>query len=76
MPPDVIPGQVDVLPAQWGEVFEQGRVDGLPAVLDRGWSDPVSAPQDGITVATDLHILLDRAHVPGPFVLVGHSSGA
>ena len=27
-------------------------------------------------MATDLHILLDRAHVPGPFVLVGHSSGA
>ena len=33
-------------------------------------------PQDGVAVATDLHILLDRAHVPGPFVLVGHSSGA
>ena len=29
-----------------------------------------------IAVATDLHILLDRGHVPGPFVLVGHSSGA
>ena len=32
--------------------------------------------QDGVAVATDLHILLDRAHVTGPFVLVGHSSGA
>jgi pimeloyl-ACP methyl ester carboxylesterase len=42
----------------------------------RGWSDSASAPQNGITVATDLHILLDRAHVPGPFVLVAHSSGA
>ena len=30
----------------------------------------------GMAVATDLHTLLDRAHVPGPFVLVGHSSGA
>jgi pimeloyl-ACP methyl ester carboxylesterase len=29
-----------------------------------------------VAVATDLHILLDRAHVLGPFVLVGHSSGA
>jgi len=27
-------------------------------------------------VATDLHILLDRARISGPFVLVGHSSGA
>jgi len=42
----------------------------------RGWSDPVALPQDGVAVATDLHLLLDRAHVPGPFVLVGHSSGA
>jgi pimeloyl-ACP methyl ester carboxylesterase len=42
----------------------------------RGWSEPVSVPQDGGAVATDLHMLMDRAHVPGPFVLVGHSSGA
>jgi len=42
----------------------------------RGWSDPTAAAQDGMAVATDLHILLDRGHVPGPFVLVGHSSGA
>ena len=42
----------------------------------RGWSDPSSVAQDGIAVATDLHNLLDRGHVPGPFVLVGHSSGA
>ena len=27
-------------------------------------------------MARDLHVLLERAHVQGPFVLVGHSSGA
>jgi pimeloyl-ACP methyl ester carboxylesterase len=42
----------------------------------RGWSDPSLVAQDGIAVATDLHNLLDRGHVPSPFVLVGHSSGA
>jgi pimeloyl-ACP methyl ester carboxylesterase len=42
----------------------------------RGWSDPVSVAQDGGAVAADLHMLLARANVPGPFVLVGHSSGA
>jgi pimeloyl-ACP methyl ester carboxylesterase len=42
----------------------------------RGGSDPASAAQDGVAVATDLHTLLDRAGVPAPFVLVGHSSGA
>jgi pimeloyl-ACP methyl ester carboxylesterase len=36
----------------------------------------VSVPQDGGAVAADLHTLLARANVSGPFVLVGHSSGA
>ena len=31
--------------------------------------------QDGIALATDLHTLLERAGVPGPYILVGHSSG-
>jgi pimeloyl-ACP methyl ester carboxylesterase len=47
-------------------------------VYDRagqGWSDPPPSPQDGIAIASDLHSLLDRAHIPGPYVLVGHSTG-
>jgi pimeloyl-ACP methyl ester carboxylesterase len=42
----------------------------------RGWSEPTSLPQDGFAVARDLHVLLERANVQAPFVLVGHSSGA
>lgn len=41
----------------------------------RGWSEPAASPPDGAQVATDLHTLLDRAHVPGPYVLAGHSFG-
>ncbi len=41
----------------------------------RGWSEPVDGPQDAVTRARDLHTLLDRAHVPGPYVLAGHSFG-
>lgn len=41
----------------------------------RGWSDPTDSPQDATQVATDLHTLLQRAHVPGPYVLAGHSFG-
>ena len=41
----------------------------------RGWSDPAGTPQDGIQIATDLHTLLQRGHVPGPYVLAGHSFG-
>jgi pimeloyl-ACP methyl ester carboxylesterase len=41
----------------------------------RGWSDVGDGPQDGVQIAADLHTLLDRAHVPGPYVLAGHSFG-
>lgn len=41
----------------------------------RGWSDAASSPPDGAQIATDLHTLLDRAHIPGPYVLAGHSFG-
>ena len=41
----------------------------------RGWSDAADGPQDGAQIAADLHTLLDRAHVPGPYVLAGHSFG-
>ena len=41
----------------------------------RGWSEPADTPQDGAQIATDLHTLLHRANVPGPYVLAGHSFG-
>ena len=41
----------------------------------RGWSDATDSPQDGTHIAADLHTLLDRAHIPGPYVLAGHSFG-
>ena len=41
----------------------------------RGWSEPANAAQDGAQIATDLHTLLQRGNVPGPYVLAGHSLG-
>jgi pimeloyl-ACP methyl ester carboxylesterase len=41
----------------------------------RGWSEPTDTPQDGVQIAADLHTLLHRADVPGPYVLAGHSFG-
>jgi len=41
----------------------------------RGWSEPAETPQDGAQIATDLHTLLHRGNVPGPYVLAGHSFG-
>jgi pimeloyl-ACP methyl ester carboxylesterase len=41
----------------------------------RGWSEAADSPQDGARIATDLHTLLHRGGVPGPYVLAGHSFG-
>ena len=41
----------------------------------QGWSDPPPSPQGGVAVAIDLHNLLERAQIPGPYVVVGHSTG-
>jgi pimeloyl-ACP methyl ester carboxylesterase len=65
--------------AYWGWISPAIARDTRVCVYDRrgrGWSDPVSVAQDGGAVAADLHTLLVRDNVPGPFVLVGHSSGA
>ena len=40
-----------------------------------GWSDDASRPQDSLAVAADLHRLLAVSGEPGPYVLVGHSTG-
>jgi pimeloyl-ACP methyl ester carboxylesterase len=41
----------------------------------RGWSDAAEGPQDAAQIAADLRTLLERAEVPGPYVLAGHSFG-
>lgn len=41
----------------------------------RGWSEPADELRDGSATATDLHVLLERAGEPGPYVLAGHSAG-
>ena len=41
----------------------------------RGWSEDADTPQDALAISTDLHTLLHRAGVPGPYVMAGHSFG-
>jgi pimeloyl-ACP methyl ester carboxylesterase len=65
--------------AYWGWIAPAVARDTQVCMYDRagrGWSDPAPAAQDGLAVASDLHRLLDLARIPGPVVLVGHSSGA
>ena len=41
----------------------------------KGWSDAAQTAPDGAQIAADLHTLLERADVAGPYVLAGHSFG-
>ncbi|MEA2129278.1 MAG: hypothetical protein QOJ85_2169, partial [Solirubrobacteraceae bacterium] len=40
-----------------------------------GWVGDTAVREDGHQMASDLHALLQVAHVPGPYVLAGHSVG-
>jgi pimeloyl-ACP methyl ester carboxylesterase len=40
-----------------------------------GWSDPAPEPQDAQESARDLHAALQKAGIPGPYVVAGHSYG-
>lgn len=65
--------------AGWGWVTRAVSRDTRVCVYDRagrGGSDAGTSPPDAIRIATDLHTLLERRGIPGPFVLAGHSSGA
>jgi pimeloyl-ACP methyl ester carboxylesterase len=56
------------------DIAKQARV----CAYDRaglGWSDPSPRPRTAAVMAEELHTLLERARISGPYVLVGHSLG-
>lgn len=64
--------------AQWGLVQPALANSTRVCAYDRagfGWSDPGPAPRDAQQNMHELHTLLDKAGIPGPYVLVGHSYG-
>jgi pimeloyl-ACP methyl ester carboxylesterase len=66
------------LSASWAGIAQQVGATTRVCAYDRagqGWSDDVAEPQDGVTAAADLHVLLAAAGEHGPYVLVGHSIG-
>jgi alpha-beta hydrolase superfamily lysophospholipase len=40
-----------------------------------GYSEVSPLPRTAQQFAYELHTLLEKAHIPGPYVLVGHSLG-
>ena len=63
--------------ADWAVVQDRLAALGMRScAYDRagmGYSDPAPGPRDGIAAAEDLEKLLAAAHVPAPYILVGHS---
>jgi pimeloyl-ACP methyl ester carboxylesterase len=62
----------------WTQV--RSRVEGFACACtyDRawlGWSDPAPGPRTTSTIVADLHMLVDAARIPKPYILVGHSFG-
>jgi pimeloyl-ACP methyl ester carboxylesterase len=62
----------------WAPLCERLADRTLVCTYDRagyGSSEPGPLPRDSGQIATELRTLLERAGIPGPYVLVGHSLG-
>lgn len=62
----------------WDQVFAAVSQVTHVCSYDRagvGASDPAPTPRTGQEVVADLHALLVKAQIPGPYILVGHSFG-
>jgi len=64
--------------ADWANIQPEVASTTRICAYDRagvGWSDPGLQPRDPQQIAQELHTLLDKANIPGPYVLVGQSFG-
>jgi pimeloyl-ACP methyl ester carboxylesterase len=62
----------------WGFVQPEVAKTTRVCTYDRaglGWSEAGPLPRDATQFAKELHALLQNAHIPGPYVMVGHSLG-
>jgi hypothetical protein len=74
---EIKPGSVTVFTevAKFTHVCAYDRPGTLLDADHLGRSDPVEMPRTAQDLVSDLHILLQKAHIPGPYVLVAHSFG-
>ena len=77
-PTVILEAAADMMSADWGwiqpEIARQTRV----CSYDRagmGWSEAGPQPRDASQVSAELHSLLAKAAIDGPYILVGHSAG-
>jgi hypothetical protein len=76
-PTVVLQPGLGAMSADMGWIAPRVAADTRVCVYDRpgrGGSEAVSTPEDAAQIATDLHTLLQRGNVPGPYVLAGRSA--
>ncbi|OUR73984.1 alpha/beta hydrolase [Methylophaga sp. 42_8_T64] len=64
--------------SDWQSIVEQSSLTTQTCVYDRpgyGWSDYGPRPRDSERIAFELALLLQRAKIQPPYILVGHSFG-
>ncbi|MCX4187235.1 alpha/beta fold hydrolase [Methylophaga sp. OBS4] len=64
--------------SDWVAVQQQASLQNQTCVYDRpgyGWSDIGPQPRSSMRIAYELEQLLEAAHIPPPYILVGHSFG-
>jgi pimeloyl-ACP methyl ester carboxylesterase len=62
----------------WSELQQELSRDFRVVSYDRaglGWSDPGPTPRTAGRIVEELHLLLSKAAISGPYILVGHSFG-
>ncbi len=62
----------------WGEIFTDVSTMARTFAYDRagyGASQKREEPRTGAQITAELHALLEAAHLPPPYILVGHSLG-
>ena len=62
----------------WRPVISKLSAQDEVCVYDRagyGWSDSGPMPRTALRIATELHELLTKSQVPGPYLLLAHSFG-
>ncbi len=63
---------------EWARVQKALSKESRVCAYDRagyGWSDRSPYPRTTDIITSELHRLLERAQIPGPYLLVGHSFG-
>lgn len=64
--------------SDWFDIQNHTAVETRVCVFDRpgyGWSDAGPTPRNSLRISNELEKLIQKAGIPGPYVLVGHSFG-